>query len=247
MVYHYVRELKNALQAISSKEKAVASRRYFPNGIEVIGATAGDIKLIIKSFQIQHKSLTAEQTLAISEELLAEAKYSEEKLLAFGLLNKFVGKNFDEQFLVRCEYWLENYADNWSLVDDLCIKTLYLFLMKRPHLIEKTQHWAHSKVSWCRRASNVVWVKFIERKIGKSIYRLDTTLIFQNCDLLLNDSDEFVQKSVGWLLKVTSVHHQQAVIDYLEMHSNEIPRSILRYAIEKMDNTTRQRLLKFKS
>lgn len=240
----YIQDLKHALNMVSTVEKAQASRRYFPNGIHCIGATAADIKLIIVEFQSHNPQLTAPEMLSISECLLKNAQYSEEVLLAFGLINKLVKNNYDASLLLRFEFWLEHYATNWSHVDDLCIKTIYQFLLSRPELIDKTQHWASSQVPWCRRASNVVWVKFIKRKMGKSTYYLDKALVFNNCDLLLCDEDEFVQKSVGWLLKATSSHHQQAVVEYVEKNVEKMTRATLRYAIEKLDEQTRQRLLR---
>jgi 3-methyladenine DNA glycosylase AlkD len=115
--------------------------------------------------------------------------------------------------------------------------------MARPHLIETTQSWSKSKVPWCRRASNVVWVKFIKRQIGKKLYCLDVRLVFENCDKLLNDNDEFVQKSVGWLLKVTSVHHEEKVIAYLRNNYHAMQRVTIRYALEKVDKEVRKSLL----
>lgn len=239
----YRQSLISCLHKASSEEKAQTSRRYFPHGINCIGASAADIKLIISNFQQDNAKLTADEILVITEYLLKNAHYSEEVLLAFGLINKFVKKHYGDELMLRFEYWLEHYANNWSQVDDLCIKTIYQYLLARPHLIATTQHWAHSQVSWCRRASNVVWVKFIKRKIGKSIYYLDDKLVFNNCDLLIEDEDEFVQKSIGWLLKVTAIHHQQAVIDYLFLNHSNMARTTIRYAIEKMPLTTRKQVL----
>lgn len=238
-----ITRLKSDLKRVSTLEKARASRRYFPSSTNCIGATATDITMIIANFQSQYSSLSADDYLCLTQDLLSQAQFSEEVLLAFGLINKFVKKNYDDDLLLRFEFWLENYASNWSHVDDLCIKTIYQFLMARPYLIEQTQHWAHSNVSWCRRASNVVWVKFIARKIGQSTYYLDKELVFKNCDLLITDDDNYVQKSVGWLLKVTSVQHQGAVIEYIQRNCHQMERATIRYAIEKMDSDTRQWLL----
>ena len=245
----YFKQLKTDLAKISTPEKAEVSRRYFPHGIHCIGATAADIKTIITDFQTENSDLTAYEMLSLTEYILANTEFNEEALIAFGLINKFVKysgrrpENYSDDLLVRFEYWLEHYANNWALVDDLCIKTVYQFLLTRPHLIEKTQRWAHSPVSWCRRGSNVVWVKFIKRKMGKSIYYLDKTLVFKNCDLLMSDEDEFVQKSLGWLLKVAAVEHEDEVIDYIMKNSYKMKRHTLRYAIEKMDGDTRSALL----
>ncbi len=243
----YLKRIKYNLKDVSTPKKAEASRRYFPNGINCIGATATDIKVIISDFHSDYVDLTAVEVLSITEYILINAEYNEETLVAFGLINKLVKNNYDDSLLMRFEYWLENYAINWSLVDDLCIKTIYQFLLARPHLITNTQHWAYSDVSWCRRASNVVWVKFIKRIIGKSTYYLDTDLIFKNCDLLINDDDEFVQKSVGWLLKVASIQHEIRVIEYVNNNFYKMTRPTIRYAIEKMDERTRKRLLSLKS
>jgi len=239
----YWKQIKTELKKVSTVEKAESSRRYFPKGINCIGVTASDIKLIISRFQTENVEITAAETLALTEYILLNAEYSEDVLVAFGLINKFVKHNYDDGLLLRFEFWLENYATNWSHVDDLCIKTIYQFLIARPYLIEKTKHWSYSKVSWCRRASNVVWVKFVKRKIGKSIYYLNKELIFKNCDLLINDEDEFVQKSIGWLLKATSLHYQADVIKYIEHNFGLMTRPTIRYAIEKLDANTRQGIL----
>ena len=239
----YKQEIIKSLKAISTEKKAIASRRYFPLGINCIGANAADIKLIITSFHHYNSNLSAEQTLCITEYLLKNAHYNEEVLIAFGLINKFVKRHYQDDLLHRFEYWLEHYISNWSQVDDLCIKTIYLFFMTRPHLITTTQHWRLSQVSWCRRASNVVWVKFVKRKIGKSIYCLDKKLIFKNCDQLILDNDDYVQKSVGWLLKVTAIHYEEDVISYLKNNYTKMTRPTIRYAIEKMHTNTKKEIL----
>jgi 3-methyladenine DNA glycosylase AlkD len=231
------------MKALSTEARAERNRYYFPDGAICTGVSAGDIKQIIGNFQSEHPGIDAEEMLALTEHLLATAYYHEEKLIAFGLINKFVKKNYEDSLMLRFEYWLEHYANNWAQVDDLCMKTIYQFFMSRPHLIETAQRWSHSDVSWCRRASNVAWVKFINRKMGKAVYRLDPSLVFQNCDLLLKDDDEFVQKSVGWLLKATSLYHERDVILYLEKNYEDMTRHTLRYAIEKMAPDTRKYIL----
>lgn len=238
----YISHLKNALRQVSTPEKAASSARYFPKGFKCLGANATDIKLIFKAFQDHYADLNAEQTLAITEAFLEEAEYNEEYLLAFALINKFVKRHYDDALIGRFEYWLEHYANNWSLVDDLCLKSIYHFLMTRPHLIESMQHWAQSESPWCRRASCVIWVKFIKRKIGKQVYYLDTSLVFKQCRILLDDENEYVQKGVGWLLKVTAIEHEAEVIHFIENHIKRFTRPTLRYAIEKMPAETRLRM-----
>ncbi len=95
----YTRYLKDELRRVSSPEKATSSKRYFPEGFVCLGANATDIKLILKDFQEQHTDLNAEETLTITQALLKEAKYNEEFLLAFALINKFVKRHYDDALL----------------------------------------------------------------------------------------------------------------------------------------------------
>ncbi|NQZ30112.1 MAG: DNA alkylation repair protein [Oceanospirillaceae bacterium] len=239
----HLQNIQAKLHFLSSEAKAASARRYFPAGVNCLGVTAKDITQVIADFKREQPSLTPDEMLALTEEFLKQATYSEEVLVAFALIQPLVKKHYDEDLLLRFHYWLEHYASNWSHVDDLCIKTAYNFLLSRPHLIRKTQYWSDSSSPWCRRASNVVWVKFINRKIGKTVYQLDIGLVFENTDKLLADPDPFVQKSIGWLLKATSVQHPQAVLDYLSINHQAMPRSTLRYALEKVNTEQRKQFL----
>ena len=58
--------------------------------------------------------------------------------------------------------------------------------------------------------------------------------VFQIADILLLDKDDMVQKGYGWMLKVASQAHQQEVFEYVLAHKASMPRTALRYAIEKM-------------
>lgn len=100
----YLNRIKNDLINISSPAKAESSRRYFPNGINCIGATASDIKLIIRDFQSEFAELTAIEMLSVSEYILLNAEFNEEKLVAFGLINKFVKNHYDDDLLLRFEF-----------------------------------------------------------------------------------------------------------------------------------------------
>lgn len=58
--------------------------------------------------------------------------------------------------------------------------------------------------------------------------------IFEIADALLMDPDDMVQKGIGWLLKTASEAHQDEVFNYLMHHKDQMPRTSLRYALEKM-------------
>lgn len=238
--------LRSELIALGTEQQALATARFFPEPIVCLGALATDIGEVTKQFHLAYTDLSGEQVLALSEHLLAEHQYHEEVMLAFSILDKYVGKHVDDALLFRFKYWLEHHVSNWAQVDNLCMKTIYRFCLKRTELLPQLQSWIHSPVPWCRRAVNVVWLKFINRKIGKTYYRLPVHLVFENCENLIADKDVYVQKSIGWLLKVTSTHYRHEVISFLQEHIHELDRATLRYAIEKLDSENKKALLAMK-
>lgn len=68
--------------------------------------------------------------------------------------------------------------------------------------------------------------------------------IFEIADLLLTDPDDLVQKGYGWMLKATSEAHQQEVFDYVVRKKAVMPRTALRYAIEKMPKELKTEAMK---
>lgn len=62
---------------------------------------------------------------------------------------------------------------------------------------------------------------------------------------MLEDDDEFVQKSVGWLLKVSAKCHEDELIEFIRKNNKSMKRSTIRYAIEKLEPATRKAVLSF--
>jgi 3-methyladenine DNA glycosylase AlkD len=134
--------------------------------------------------------------------------------------------------------WLEQDTSNWAQCDDLCIKPVYVYLQRKPHRIHEIFSWGGAGGVWCRRASNVALVKLVCRS-----QHCDLTQVLANCERLLADPDPYVQKGVGWVLKVAAQREPQAVLPFLEQHVSAMERSTLRYAIEKLPQATRRGLM----
>jgi 3-methyladenine DNA glycosylase AlkD len=67
--------------------------------------------------------------------------------------------------------------------------------------------------------------------------------IFHIADSLLQDKDDLVQKGYGWMLKEASIEHQEAVLDYIIRNKTLMPRTALRYAIERMPKDLKQKAM----
>jgi 3-methyladenine DNA glycosylase AlkD len=96
-----------------------------------------------------------------------------------------------------------------------------------PSLLLKLKGWARSHNRWLKRASAVSLIV----PARKGIFLED---IFEIADILHSDSDDMVQKGYGWMLKVASQSHPEEVFNYVMKNRSTMPRTSLRYAIEKL-------------
>jgi 3-methyladenine DNA glycosylase AlkD len=101
------------------------------------------------------------------------------------------------------------------------------FIQKYPVYIGELRKWAKSDNRWVKRAAAVSLI--IPARRGKFMDH-----IFEIADILLIDPDDMVQKGYGWMLKAASEAHQEEVFNYVMQHKAVMPRTALRYAIEKM-------------
>jgi 3-methyladenine DNA glycosylase AlkD len=104
-------------------------------------------------------------------------------------------------------------------------------------LADRLAHWTKSKTRWKRRSAAVSLIQ--EAKQGRN-----TVTIFHICGLLLEDTDDMVQKGVGWLLKETYPKRPRQVLAFLHPWRKRAPRLVLRLAAEKMTERDRNWLLK---
>ena len=108
--------------------------------------------------------------------------------------------------------------------------------MKYPQHIDRLKTWTASENMWLRRASAVSLI--VPAKQGKFLQD-----IFEIAERLLMDKEDLVQKGYGWLLKESCHSHQDKVFEYVMRRKAAMPRTALRYAIEKMPDDMRKRAM----
>ncbi len=96
-----------------------------------------------------------------------------------------------------------------------------------PYLISGLKKWATSDNRWVKRAAAVSLI--VPARNGQFLND-----IFDIADILHSDKDDMVQKGYGWMLKAASQAHQQEVYEYVIRNKSTMPRTALRYSIEKM-------------
>jgi 3-methyladenine DNA glycosylase AlkD len=234
-----IAELDAALQSAASPPAAQSLQRFFTEPVAALGVSNDNVRTIAAGAMARHSSLSPPHWLAIADHFARWHAVHEHFILASSLAAKLAPKIDDAvDFLALMQTWLERDADNWAQSDDLCIKPLYLYLRRRPHLMSAIPGWGRSGSSWCRRASNVALVKFVGRNDA-----CDLGQVLANCERLLSERDPYVQKGIGWILKVAAQYETRAVLAFLEQHLTHIERGTLRYAIEKLPQATRLRFI----
>lgn len=154
---------------------------------------------------------------------------------------------FDWAYRVRRDYrrehfevferWLHRYVVDWYDCDDICTHGIGAYLAKYPDAFAKVMAWCNSENWVVRRACAVSLIYPIRKQcIGKR-------QVFQIAEALLTDNHVLVQKGYGWLLKVLSQSDPAAVIEFLVLHHDNMPRTAFRYAVEKLSQNDRKRLM----
>jgi len=194
-----------------------------------------DIGIISQKYFQLIKSLSKEEMCKLCEVLFKSDMY-EEFMIAANWIQKrdkeFISKDID-----LYENWINKYVNNWAKCDVFCNHSVGSLVERYPKLIKYPKKWAKSKNLWMRRASAVSLI--IPAKNG-----LFLNDIFEICDILLEDREDMVQKGYGWLLKVTSQINLKMVFDYVMKNKGKMPRTSLRYAIEKMPKDLKEKAMK---
>lgn len=167
------------------------------------------------------------------------------KITVFGYCHELWASGYMEESFIACNWshnlrkefkpedikifrnWINNHVSNWASCDTFCNHTVGTFIEMYPSFLQELKVWAKSENRWMRRASAVSLI--VPGRHGKFLQE-----IFELADILLTDKDDMVQKGYGWMLKSASQAHQKEVFDFVMNRKAVMPRTSLRYAIEKM-------------
>lgn len=210
----------------NADEKSIANyQRYFKETVKFYGLSMSAANKIANNYWQEIKSLPKKEIFALCEDLF-RSDYSEEAAVASEWAPKLTNQ-FAPADLALFKRWIDSYLNDWAKCDGFCNHTVGNFVQKYPASIQEIVSWTVSSNRWLKRASAVSLI--IPAKKG-----LFLNEIFTISDRLLTDKDDMVQKGYGWMLKEASELHQDEVYQYVLQHRKDMPRTALRYAIEKM-------------
>lgn len=168
-------------------------------------------------------------------QILIKSPFNEERLLALILLvNQY--QKADPTLRQRIyDFYLHNiqYVNNWNLVDASAhlIVGMHLYRGNKDKLLNL----AKSKVLWERRIAIVATWYFIRQQDLSSTYKISK--------LLINDEHDLIHKAVGWMLREAGKRDQEKLIAFLDKYATKMPRTMLRYSIEKFPEAKRKAYL----
>lgn len=195
-----------------------------------IGVTVPDIRKIANEY---YKTISLEEI----KELLY-SKYHEERLLALIILTYKMKKAKEDEQEKIVNLYVNNtqYINGWDLVDLSAHYILGKYLLEHEDKKDILYKFANSNDLWKQRISIVSTWMFIRE--GK--YE-DT---FKIAEILLNNKQDLIHKAVGWMLREVGKKDFDVEYNFLVKHYKEMPRTMLRYSIERFDEDLRQDFLK---
>jgi 3-methyladenine DNA glycosylase AlkD len=228
-------DIRKELVASWDEHSKNTMQRFFKEKIKVHGVKTAIVGKIAKKFFNEVKRLDKDQIFSLCEGLFGLGNM-EESFIACDW-SYSIRARYEEEDFARFEGWIQRYVDNWATCDTLCNHTVGAFIEKYPKYASELKKWAESGNPWMRRAAAVSLI--IPAKRGEF---LDEAL--EISDILLGDEEDLVQKGYGWLLKEESRIHRKEVFEYVMKNKLEMPRTALRYAIEKMPKELRVEAMK---
>lgn len=231
-------QLRRDLKALSSPARAIGSAKTkvfgqddYGAGDVFLGVTVPNTRLVAKKFRN-----LAQDELAN----LAKSKYHEERLTALVILNhKYAKARDDSERIELFEFWLmlvkTNKVNNWDLID---ASAPYMGEILTRHLgygAPFLRALAKSENLWERRASIILTFPLI--RIGKH----GPTLAMAK--EALTDEHHLIHKAAGWMLREVGKRDKNLLTDFLVKYKSKMPRTMLRYAIEKYPENQRKAFL----
>ncbi len=226
-------QLKKELGSLANEEKSITYQRFFKTGEG--DYSEGDIFLGI-SVPIQRQIAKKYSNLSIPKiQELIKSKIHEYRLIALlVLMEKYVNsdsKNKEDLF----SFYLKNvkYVNNWDLVDISApgIVGDFLFDKDKKTLYEL----ANSENLWEKRIAIVSTLNFIRKNEFSDALTIS--------EILLNDGHDLIHKAIGWMLREVGKKDKEKLEKFLKFHYKNLPRTTLRYAIERFTERERKKYL----
>jgi len=223
-------DIRKRLQDLEDREKAKILQRFFKTGPGEYGE--GDHFLGIPVPRLRKLSKECDEMDLGEMEALLKSPVHEERLLALLILIRKYNREDEAGKKKVYGLYLKNtrWINNWDLVDLSAPNIVGEFLINKNR--KPLYRLAHSRVLWERRVAILATFQFIKQQ------QFDETLRIS--EILLCDKEDLTQKAVGWMLREVGKRDTAAEETFLRKHYRQMPRTMLRYAIERFPADKRE-------
>ena len=181
------------------------------------------------------RAWTIDEAMALADRLIADP-YLETKSVGIELVGRY-RRAFTPALLPRWKRWLaRNDAANWATTDTMCGLLIGPLLVMHPGLAREMRAWSRDRNLWVRRASIVGLIPLV--RTGEAL-----DLTYAIAKTLHADGHDLIQKAVGWTLREAGKVDAARLERYLRANGPNIPRTTVRYAIERFPPEKRRALL----
>lgn len=222
------------LRLLSTDEKRNILPRFFKTGKgeygegdKFLGVSVLDIRKVAKN----HKNATINE---LTE--MMQSEWHEVRLCSLLIMVEQFKKTDDEGKKSIVDFYLSvtNRINNWDLVDLSCPAIIGEYLLNRSH--DLLYRLAESSLLWENRIAIVSTIIFIRHGQLDDTFNLSTKM--------MNHPHDLMHKAIGWMLREAGKRDESRLYNYVKTYRLEMPRTMLRYAIEKFDKNVRAELMK---
>jgi 3-methyladenine DNA glycosylase AlkD len=230
-----LKEIKRDIEQLANPKQAILLQRFFKTGKGEYGE--GDVFLGIK-VPVQRSVAKKYKELSFASiQQLLNSKIHEHRLIALLIMMQEFDRAEEDEKKQIFELYLKNTnnINNWDLIDLSAPNIVGNYLLdKDRNILHKL---AKSNSIWEKRISMLATFEFIANKETKDALAI--------AEILVNDKHDLIQKAVGWMLREVGKRVSQAEEEkFLRKHYKTMPRTMLRYAIERFDNKKKEFYMK---
>jgi 3-methyladenine DNA glycosylase AlkD len=229
---------KAALAGMARPSGEFDSRGYFrgPGDLGFYNVGTAAMRQLARSIAAEHKAdWSIDEAMAFADALIAD-RYLEAKSVAIEVVARY-RRDFSARLLPAWKRWLSaNHSANWATTDAMCASLIGPLILQHPELGARLRMWAGDRNMWVRRAAIVGLIPRARR--GESL-----DLIYEIARRLHADREDLIQKAVGWTLREAGKTDMPRLERYLRANGAAIPRTTLRYAIERFPPARRKQIL----
>lgn len=234
MVEKTLLSLKKLLKSCYNPERSEHSKRFFKTGPGEYGE--GD-EFLGMSVPEERKIAKEYVSLSLSDvERLLHSKIHEERTIALMILvYKYEKLSDDSERKIIFDLYLRNteWINNWDLVDVTAPNIVGNYLLEKDRKI--LYKLSHSKSLWEKRIAIISTFAFIRKNQFSDTLKIS--------EILLNDKHDLIHKAVGWMLREVGKRDQTAEEIFLKKYHKVMPRTMLRYAIERFPESLRKKYM----